>query len=390
MWTLENMQFLTILLIAIILIYAVLILALYIGWQKTKEFHLQGLPAITKFSIIIPFRNEAENLPELLYSLSNLDYPKSLFEIIMVNDESEDKSVALCLQFKRSNPTLNLTVLNTHRKTNSPKKDALTTAINSARFGYIITTDADCAVPTSWLQAFNEKIIETNADLIAGPVSFFAAYSSIEKFLNYLAAFQELDFMSLQAVGIGGFGLNSPFICNAANMCYKKESFQKVDGFKGNLNISSGDDVFLLQKFTELNYPVTFLKTEKAIVYTKPQASLKDLFSQRIRWAAKTSAYKSMFAKLIGLSVLMMNLSLVLLFALTPFDLVPYQILLFGFFTKFLVDLNLLYVSADFFSKKILLSHYLWSSIMYPFFTTIVGFLSLFKGFNWKGRSFKK
>ncbi|HSM63451.1 MAG TPA: glycosyltransferase [Gillisia sp.] len=384
------MQFLTILLIAIILIYAILMFTLFIGWQKTKDFDLKGLPDITKFSIIIPFRNESENLPQLLYSLSSLEYPKALFEVLMVNDESEDKSVELCLQFKRSNPSLNFTVLNTHRKTSSPKKDALTTAINSARFEYIITTDADCSVPISWLQAFNEKIIDTNAAMIAGPVSFFAANSSNEKFLNYLAAFQELDFMSLQAAGIGGFGLNSPFMCNAANMCYKKEAFLEVDGFEGNSDISSGDDVFLLQKFTEMNYPVTFLKTKTAIVHTKPQASLKDLFSQRIRWAAKTSAYKSMFAKLIGISVFMMNLSLVMLFVLILFELVPYQVLLFGFFTKFLVDLSLLYVSADFFSKKPLLSHYLWSSILYPFFTTSVAVLSLFKGFSWKGRSFKQ
>jgi len=384
------MQFLTIFLIAIILIYAILILALNLGWHKVKEYDLQGLPAITKFSILIPFRNEVENLPDLLYSLSNLEYPKSLYEVVLINDESEDNSVGLCLQFKRSNPGLNFTVINTQRKSNSPKKDALSTAIKSARFEHILTTDADCAVPTQWLKTFNEKVIETNADLIAGPVSFFAATSSKEGFLNYLAAFQELDFMSLQAAGIGGFGLNRPFMCNAANMCYKKETFLEVEGFKGNSNISSGDDVFLLQKFTELKYPVSFLKSKKAIVHTKPQASLKDLFSQRIRWAAKTSAYKSLFPKLIGLSVLMMNLSLIFLFALILFDLIPYQILLFGFFTKFLVDLSLLYVSSDFFSKKTLLSHYLWSSILYPFFTSIVAITSLFSGFQWKGRSFKK
>lgn len=372
------------------LLYAVLIISLFIGWKKIQKFETKGAAPLTKFSIIIPFRNESANLPDLLYSLSNLKYPKSLFEILMVNDESEDNSVDLCLQFKRSHPNLNFTVLNTQRATNSPKKDALITAIDSSRFEYILTTDADCAVPTSWLQDFNEKIIETNANLIAGPVSFFAANSSRERFLNYLAAFQDLDFMSLQAAGIGGFGLNRPFMCNGANMCYKKESFLEANGYHGNSDISSGDDVFLLQKFSDLNYPVAFLKSENAIVFTKPQASLKELFSQRIRWAAKTSAYKSIFAKLVGLSVFIMNFCLVLLFALLLFEIIHYHILLFVFFVKFLVDLGLLYVSADFFNKKTVLSHYLWSSILYPFFTTAVAIMSLFSGFQWKGRSFKR
>lgn len=372
------------------LLYAVLILSLFIGWKKIRNFEIKGAAPLTKFSIIIPFRNETANLPELLNSLLNLEYPRYLFEILMVNDESDDNSVDLCLQFKRSNPDLKFTVLNTQRTTSSPKKDALTTAIDSSRFDYILTTDADCAVPTLWLNAYNEKIIETNANLIAGPVSFHKTYPTKKNFFNYLEAFQDLDFMSLQAAGIGGFGLNKPFMCNGANLCYKKESFLEADGFHGNSDISSGDDVFLLQKFSELNYLVTFLKIKKAIVYTKPQSSLKELFSQRIRWAAKTSAYKSTFAKLIGLSVLGMNFSLALPYTLLLFELAPYQILLFAFFIKFLVDLSLLYVSADFFSKKTVLSHYLWCSIVYPIFSTIVAILSIFNGFSWKGRHFKK
>lgn len=367
-----------------------MITALILGWKKVDRFKLSGAAPLNKFSIIIAFRNEAENLPELFLSLSNINYPKTHFEIILVNDESEDTSVKNCLHFKQSHPELLFSVINSKRITNSPKKDAITTAIDSARFDYIITTDADCAVPALWLQAFNEKITETKAAIIAGPVSFFSASFSKERFLNYLTAFQELDFMSLQAAGIGGFGLNRPFICNGANLCYEKKTFNEVEGFQGNSNISSGDDVFLLQKFKDLNYPVCFLKSEQAIVYTKPQASLQTLFSQRIRWAAKTTAYKSVFAKLIGLSVLLVNLFLVIGLILTLFNDVNYELVLFSFLIKFLVDLGLLYYSATFFRKKTMLSHFLWCSLLYPFFSTLVAILSLFSGFEWKGRSFKK
>lgn len=372
------------------MIYAVLITALFLGWKKVKKFELKGKPPLNKFSIIIPFRNEAQNLPELLYSLSNLEYPRSFFEIILVNDESEDNSLQACFHFKQSHPELTFSIINNKRSSNSPKKDAITTAIASSRFDYILTTDADCIVPCNWLKAYNESIIETNASLIAGPVSFLNGRSIKEKFLNYLVAFQDLDFMSLQAAGIGAFGLKKPFLCNAANMCYKKDAFLKADGFEGNSDISSGDDVFLLQKFTKLNYPVALLKSETAIVETKPQATLGALFSQRIRWAAKAPAYKSAFARMVGIIVFLMNLCLIITIGLVLFEEIQHQILLFSFAIKFTADLLLLYVSANFFGKKMVLSHYLWSSILYPFFSTTVALASLFGVFNWKGRSFKK
>ncbi len=376
--------------IVLTLSYAVLIIALLLGWKKVEKFKLKGVTPANKFSIIIPFRNEAENLPALLYSLSNLDYPRSYFEIILVNDDSEDNSLQACFNFKQSHPNLVFSIINNNRKTNSPKKDAIITAIEASRFENILTTDADCIVPSKWLEAYNESVLGTKANLIAGPVSFLNGPSNKEKFLNYLIAFQDLDFMSLQAVSIGAFGLKKPFMCNAANMCYKKDAFLNAEGYVGNSNISGGDDVFLLQKFIELNYPVSYLKSEVAIVKTKPQPSLESLFSQRIRWAAKATAYKSTFAKLVGLIVLLVNLFLVIGLILTLLNKVNYELVLFSFLIKFLVDFILLYHSAIFFRKQLILSHYLWSSLLYPFFSTTVAIASLFSGFQWKGRNFRK
>lgn len=365
-------------------------LLLMYGWKSVKVFKSEELEAATKFSIIVPFRNEAENLPRLLLSLSNLKYPSTHFEIILVNDESEDNSLQACFHFKRTHPELQFSVINNRRKTNSPKKDAIVTAIELSRFDYIVTTDADCEVPNSWLRLFNECILQTDAKLIAAPVSFFKVNALKEQFLNYLIAFQELDFMSLQAAGISGFGLKHPFMCNGANLCYEKQAFYEAAGFDGNSEISSGDDVFLLQKFNKLNFKTEFLKSDKAIVFTKPQGSISQLYAQRIRWAAKTSAYTSLLPKLIGLCVLLMNLLIIITIVLSLLQLIPYQALLFSFILKFIADLGLIYFSANFFSKKYILSHYLWSSIVYPFFSTSVALLSIFSGFTWKGRSFKK
>ena len=68
------------LIISITTIYLILILSFSYGIKKNKEFKEQKKPAIRSFSIIIPFRNEATNLQELLNSLLQLNYAKNKFE----------------------------------------------------------------------------------------------------------------------------------------------------------------------------------------------------------------------------------------------------------------------------------------------------------------------
>ena len=382
----------TFFLVLITLLYVILIAALLIGWRKIPEFQLKKLESKIRFSVIIPFRNEAENLPSLLNSLSKLNYPTSKYEILLVNDASEDASVQICSDFMTFNPKILISLLENKRTSNSPKKDAISTAIKTAQFEYIITTDADCEAPENWLQSFNEKILETGAKMVAGTVKIADRSLNTNRenrWLKYFQAFQEMDFMSLQAAGAGGFGLKKAFMCNGANLCYEKAAFLKADGFSGNDEISSGDDVFLLQKFTENKWPVSFLKCAEAIVITQPQQDLNTLISQRIRWAAKTPAYKSSFAKLVGLTVLLMNFSLVIGGLLAFFSLIAYQPLLFAFFLKFNVDFVLLYHSAEFFDRKDVLRNYFWSSFIYPVFSSYVAILSLFSGYEWKGRTFR-
>ena len=377
-------------------------LALLIGWRKIPEFVLKDTSPEISFSIIIPYRNEAENLTVLLNSILKLKYPLSLFEILLVNDSSEDGSVKICSDFKTQHPELQISLLENHRISGSPKKDAILTGIKMAIYPYILTTDADCKLPCFWLHAFNEKILETGAKLIAGPVTTLKTrLNATRKDLNkqelkkekrrfkYFLAFQEMDFLSLQIAGAGAFGLKKAFMCNGANLCYSKSAFFELDGFSGNGEISSGDDVFLLQKFTEKKLKIAFLKCEEAVVLTKPQKDLTALISQRIRWAAKTPAYKSLFAKLTGFAVLMMNFSLILGSILTFFEFIPYQPVLLAFFFKFNMDFALLFYSAEFFDRKDILRNYFWSSLVYPVFSTSVAVMSLFKKFEWKGRKFR-
>ncbi len=378
----------------ITIIYLLLIGSFIFGFDKVSAFKLEDIPAKTRFSIVIPFRNESENLPDLLKSIEGLNYPKHLFEIIFVDDDSEDDSVEIIktelrgfdgVYTERSRSAQpDILVINNKRKTNSPKKDAITSAIEKAKYDWIITTDADCTLPKFWLDSFDEYIQKNNAVCIAAPVT----YNNHNSFLN---RFQILDVLSLQGATIGGFGLNKPFLCNGANLGYKKSTFIEVNGFEGNTNIASGDDIFLLEKIKKTHpKQLHYLKCEQAIVSTNSQPTWSLLIGQRIRWAAKTNAYNNWFGKLTGLIVLLMNALVVIGLVLSIIGVLNFKILLYILVIKINIDFFLIYKSASFFNQKGILKSYIFGVLIYPFFSVYVACISSFSGYKWKGRHFKK
>lgn len=372
----------------IAIIYSVLIGSFIIGFDCVEEFNIESTTATSSFSIIIPFRNEAGNLSELLQSLSNLHYPKHLFEILFVNDASEDNSVEIINAFFNEKPIdcalNNIRIINNIRNSNSPKKDAITTAINIAQYEWIITTDADCNVPIMWLKTLDAFIQTNNPKMIVAPVT----YSNNKTFFQ---DFQLLDFLSLQSATIAGFGIKKPFLCNGANLAYKKGLFNIVNGFEGNTNIASGDDIFLMEKSLQ-KYPkkILYLKSKHALVITKPQPSVKDLIQQRLRWAAKTSAYNNVFGKFVGLTVLFMNALIIVLALLSIIGALRFELLVLFFALKFFLDVILINKSARFFNQPLNFISYVMSSLLYPFFSVFIAVYSVFFGFKWKDRGFKK
>ena len=363
-------------LFVILTIYMLNIGLLIYGFLKVKIYHKANLNPKTSFTIIVPFRNEEENLPKLLNSFSKLNYPADLFEVILVDDNSKEK-------FQVSHFTFHISQINNIRVSNSPKKDAITTAMQRVKTNWVITTDADCIVPQNWLLTFDNYIQENKVSMLAGAVT----YDCENSFLHH---FQQLDLTSLQGATIGSFGLNKGFMCNGANFAYTKSLFENLNGFAGNDKIASGDDVFLLQKAIE-KFPneVRYLKAQEAIVTTKPTENWKALFYQRVRWAAKTSSYKSNYGKFLGLIVFLGNLSFVIAFIFVLFQILDYPFFVLFAFLKFMTDFVLLSKTNQFL-KNTRIKSLLLSSLFYPFFSTTVALYSLFGSYEWKDRRFIK
>ncbi|GIZ07277.1 glycosyltransferase [Flavobacterium sp. UMI-01] len=359
-----------ILLVGIFITYSLAIVALSYGFTQIKSYSRITLNPKTSFTIIVPFRNEAENLPLLLESLSKLNYPTDLFEVILVDDDSTEK-------FKIQDLGFRIQIIQNNRISNSPKKDAITTAMQRVNTDWVITTDADCIVPENWLLTFDNYIQENQVQMLAGAVS----YQIQTSFLHH---FQQLDLASLQGATIGSFGLHKGFMCNGANLAYTKSLFKTLNGFEGNEKIASGDDVFLLQKaITHAPERVHYLKSKNSIVTTKPLDDWDSLFQQRVRWAAKTTSYQSNFGKGLGIIVFMGNLAIILgLFLVSPLT------ILVLFLFKIIIDAILILQFNRFLSQptRFLIA----SSIFYPFWSITVALYSLFGKYEWKDRLFTK
>lgn len=352
--------------------YLLTILWLCWGFIQLESYENKDLKPQTKFTILVPFRNEAENLPILLESFSKLNYPTKLFEVILINDDSEDGFVIPQTNFSAR-------VINNERQSNSPKKDAITTALQHCQTPWVITTDADCVAPPNWLLIYDNYIQENKVAMLAGPVRYSTQ-------VNFLQAFQQLDLASLQGATMGSFGLKKGFMCNGANFAYTKAFFYALNGFEGNNAIASGDDVFLLQKAIK-QYPkkVGYLKSTQASITTKPLDHWQALFYQRVRWAAKTGGYQSRFGQLLGVIVFLGNLSMLYFISKSFTDSYYWLFLLV---LKIIID-GLLINQANIFLETDNKKHLITSSVFYPFWSVTVALYSFFGKYKWKGRVFK-
>jgi cellulose synthase/poly-beta-1,6-N-acetylglucosamine synthase-like glycosyltransferase len=362
--------------------YAILLLLYRRWWSKLKTTTVpDSFTASTSFTILIPARNEEQNITGCLQSIQELNYPKKLVQVIVIDDFSDDRTAGVVKQFADVQVIELKDLLK--EKINSYKKKAIEVGVEQATGSYIVTTDADCVVPSNWLRNFAYIIQQTPTVFIAAPVAMKEESSAIK-------LFQSLDFLSLQGITAASVGAGFHSMCNGANLCYSKEAFYKVDGFKGVDHIASGDDMLLMHKlYKQFPNEVHYCKAADSIVLTNPVETIAEFFRQRIRWASKAGEYddKRIFAVL--LLVYLLNAFLLILFIAACFNSGLWILLVNSLLFKTAVELVFLTPVARFFRKEKLL---LWFPFAQPFhivYTVIAGWLGKFGNYEWKGRRVK-
>ena len=236
-------------------------------------------------SIIIPFRNESQNITESLSSIERQDYPKDKFEVIYVNDFSDDDSLELLCKAEKS---LNIKIISVPEDYSKyqHKKRAIRFGIENSKGGIIVTTDADCIHNTKWLRTLVGQF-DDGTGFVSGPVEFIEESTLFNRL-------QKLEFAGLVLTGAGLIGIKEPIICNAANIAYRKLAFDQVSGFTYKHSLSSGDDELLMQKIKkETGYKIKFSMNKEAVVRTSSNRSLNQFYQQRKRWASKGLFYSN-------------------------------------------------------------------------------------------------
>jgi cellulose synthase/poly-beta-1,6-N-acetylglucosamine synthase-like glycosyltransferase len=372
-----------------VVVYGSLIIFYRQSWLSIPEFFISSeVINHTKISVIISARNEEQSIGICLQSILGQNYSANLFEVIVVDDHSTDQTAAIVQSFSM-NKNVRLIFLKdfTDGTTlNSYKKKAIDVAIQQSTGTLIVTTDADCIVPTTWLQSIATFYEKNDPAFIAAPVAYYNENS-------FLKIFQSLDFMTLQ--GITGASVYKKFhsMCNGANLAYERKVFDEVGGFKGIDTIASGDDMLLMHKIYQ-RYPerIQFLKSKQAIVQTQAMETLSGFFNQRIRWASKSDKFDDkriffvlvvvyffnvwlLFAGMLGLTTLLVNHTATILL-----------LVMSTLVIKFFIELLFIYPVAAFFSKTKLLSWFAFSQPFHIAYTVIAGWLGKFGSYKWKER----
>lgn len=335
----------------------------------------------TKVSILVAARNEAACIAKTIDDLIAQRYDKNLTEIIIIDDHSTDRTADIVASY--ANRGVKLIKLNEDQALNSYKKKAIQTAIGAAKGDLIVTTDADCRVGPNWLSTVVSFYEKHDYKMISSPVVYFE-----EK--NFFERVQTLEFLYLIGLGASTIGNKNPSTCNGANLCYERNAFYEVGGFKGIDDLASGDDELLLHKIAaHYDNKVGFLKNSEAIVYTQAKPNLKEFIQQRKRWASKTTRYKNKMVIVLGLCVWLFNLSILVNAGIGLFHVDFLKLALAQLLTKILIEFLFLYDVTKFAKRKELLFLLPVLNLMHIVYFIYIGIAGNTGKYNWKGRMVK-
>jgi len=322
----------------LIYFYGLVIFIFFIEIEKESGIPGDFLENPRPVSVIVPFRNEADNLPGLLNDLAAQSYSDGFWEVIFVDDHSEDGSVSILDYLLKTkvpeSADFSCLCLPSGR---SGKKAALSHGIENAKNDWIIQLDADCRVGPRFIASHLSFLKESPADLIAGMVTTRRGSG------NFLEIFERLDMLSLVGSGAGSFGLGRPVMCSGANLAYSRELYKETRSFDPEMDTASGDDMFLMIGARKLGKTLSYTVSRESIVETGPVKDLRSFIAQRIRWGSKTSLYGMADIQFLAILVSLANLFILLLPLLFLLYTGWWPWLVGGWFFKTLADFMLLY-----------------------------------------------
>ena len=362
-----NMEVYQILLNIVLIIsalYLICIVAFTFGLYNLREiFFYFNKKSDVKISVLIAARNEGKNIKNLLQSLYNQSFSKEYFEVIIIDDHSDDDTISEIENFAKEYKDFNLKFFKAEKE---GKKAAISQALHLAENELILVTDADCVLPNTWIESIVEFYKKENCKMILAPVLLSPADTFFEKI-------QVLEHLSLIGSTAGSAAIGFPVMCNGANMAYERTAALDVEKFRKDFNIASGDDMFLMEQFVK-NYGhknVKFLLSKAAIVKTK-------------RWVSKAKSYTNWKIIATALIVFFFNLSAISLLISAFFNPTLWIYYFLLTILKFFIDFPLLKNITHFMNQENLLKWTLPLEFIYPFYVVFTAISGMLINVKWK------
>ena len=331
------------------------------------------LTSFPKVSVVVAAKDEEKNLPACLESLVNLDYPHDRLEIIVVNDQSIDKTADV---IDRTSKEFGFVKRVDAKESDElrGKTNALSQGIDKTTGDFIFLTDADCTVPATWITE-TLKYFDSKTGIVAG-------VTLISKTDRPIYGIQALDWDILLTVGAGAATIGKPIACLGNNLVVRKKAYEELGGYR-KIKFSVTEDFALFKAIASSGkWLYRFPMDRSTLVETLPVESFKEVFAQRKRWATGGKE-----TGLFGYLTLAPGFIFHWLIILSPFLSFPLFILFF--FLKMAIDSAFAYPTLRHYGRIAHLKFILYFEIYYLLYVAILPFAVYFgKRVIWKGRKY--
>ncbi|VEP18899.1 Glycosyltransferase AglE [Hyella patelloides LEGE 07179] len=234
-------------------------------------------------SVIIPVFNDSERLKKCLLALEKQIYPKSLFEIIVVDNNSSENIEIVTSQFSQ----VRLIV-----EKNPGSYSARNRGIALAKGQILAFIDSDCLPVEQWIASGVEALKSETIDLVGGDVVFtFSSYKS------FAEVYDSVTNMQIEN------NIKNRKVSKTANLFVKKNVFDAVGLFPSHLK--SGGDVIWTKKATKANFNLVYSPEAKVF---HPARKLLPLLKKQYRvgkgqveiWLEQNDSSWKIFRKIIN------------------------------------------------------------------------------------------
>ena len=305
--------------------------------QSVESNQLSETPGV---SIILAAHNESYNLSQYLQALLTQDWPE--YEVIVVDDGSEDETRAVVERYMVQDPRLHMTFVPYGARVGSTKKLALTLGAKAAKYDYLLLTDADC-VPESnqWIRRMIEPLLSTDKEIALGFSPYFAEKGHVNRLVQFDTLFNGLHYLGAALCG-------HPYMGVGRNLAYRKSLFFESGGFTHLMNKKAGDDdLFVNHVATRENTAVVV--SPDSYTWSLAKKTMKEWWQQKRRHLSVSPAYREDTKIRLALEPMTRGLfyAVVLLIGiLYPVLSIPFAAAAGLFFVRWMVQTLILNVSA--------------------------------------------